>query len=45
VLCAFNLGFEAAAWDLPAGWRIVESVNLGGRGALPPMAGLVARRG
>ncbi len=35
VLCAFNLGFDAAPWDLPAGWRIVESVNLAGRGALP----------
>jgi alpha-glucosidase len=45
VLCAFNLGFEAMTWDLPAGWRIVESVNLGGEGALPPMAGLVARQG
>jgi alpha-glucosidase len=44
VLCAFNLGFEAVAWALPEGWRIVEGVNLGGEGALPPMAGLVARR-
>jgi alpha-glucosidase len=44
VLCAFNLGFEASAWDLPAGWRVVESVNLGGEGVLPPMAGLVARK-
>jgi alpha-glucosidase len=39
VLCAFNLGFEAAAWDLPAGWRIVESVNLDGEGELPRWPG------
>jgi len=45
VLCVFNLGFEAVAWDLPAGWRIVDGVNLAGQGALPPMAGLVARKG
>jgi alpha-glucosidase len=45
VLCAFNLGFEDAAWSLPAGWRVVERVNLGGEGVLPPMAGLVAVRG
>ncbi len=45
VLCAFNLGFEPVDWVLPEGWRVVESVNLGGEGVLPPMAGLVARRG
>jgi hypothetical protein len=39
---AFNLGFEAVDWPPPAGWRVVESVNLAGEGRLPPMAGLVA---
>jgi alpha-glucosidase len=44
VLCAFNLGFEAVPWDLPADWWIVESVNLAGEGVLPAVAGLVARK-
>ncbi len=46
LLCAFNLGEAPVAWDLPQGWRIVESVNLPGLdGALPPLAGLVAVQG
>ena len=44
LLCAFNLGFEPVAWALPAGWRIVDGVNLRGDGELQPMAGLVATR-
>jgi alpha-glucosidase len=44
VLCAFNLGFESVAWDLPAGWRAVDGVNLASHDALPPMGGLLARR-
>lgn len=45
VLCAFNLGFDAAAWTLPPGWRVVEAVNDGGLvGALAPLEGLVAAR-
>ena len=43
LLCAFNLGHAAAGWTAPAGWRLVESVNLpaGSAGTLPPMAGVV----
>ncbi len=43
LLCAFNLGPAAADWSAPAGWRLVESVNLpaGSAGTLPPMAGVV----
>jgi alpha-glucosidase len=44
LLCAFNLGFEPAPWTLPAGWRVVDGVNLGPGDALPPLAGLVAAR-
>jgi len=44
ILCAFNLGFEGAAWSLPAGWVAIDGVNLGGEGVLPPMGGLLARR-
>jgi alpha-glucosidase len=44
LLCAFNLGLEAVAWALPAGWRVADGVNLSGAGELPPMAGLVAVR-
>jgi len=44
LLCAFNLGFEPVPWALPAGWRIVDGVNLRGGDELPPMAGLVAVR-
>jgi alpha-glucosidase len=43
LLCVFNLGERAVDWTAPAGWRVVEAVNLpaGSGGALPPMAGLV----
>jgi alpha-glucosidase len=43
LLCVFNLGETSAAWALPAGWRIIETVNFpaGPPDALPPMAGLV----
>ena len=43
LLCVFNLGEQPVDWIAPAGWRVVETVNLpGGSGdALPPMAGLL----
>ena len=44
VLLAFNLGFETATWSLPEGWVMVDGVNLGGEGEMPPCAGLIARR-
>ena len=45
VLCAFNLGDEPAAWTLPPGWSIAESIHLGGNVAsLPPLAGILAQR-
>ncbi len=45
VLCAFNLGEADTPFDLPAGWRVADSVNLPDGwtgGALPVCAGLVA---
>lgn len=45
LLCAFNLGHDAADWTLPEGWRVVERVNAaGGDGALAPLEGLIAER-
>lgn len=43
LLCVFNLGGAPVAWTPPAGWRVVEAVNLEPRPgeALPAMAGLV----
>ncbi|HEY0599432.1 alpha-glucosidase family protein [Brevundimonas sp.] len=43
LLCVFNLGERAVDWTAPAGWRVVEAVNLdsGSGGVLQPMAGLV----
>ncbi|WP_298748008.1 alpha-glucosidase family protein [uncultured Brevundimonas sp.] len=43
LLCVFNLGEAPVDWTAPAGWRIVETINLeaGPGGVLPPMAGLV----
>jgi len=46
LLCVFNVGDEAVAWELPAGCEIVEAV--GGdatRGTIPPLAGVIARLG
>ncbi|AYV46180.1 alpha-glucosidase [Caulobacter flavus] len=45
LLCVFNIGFEAVAWDLPDGWTVVDSVNLGAPGFVPPLGGLLAKRG
>ena len=45
LLLAFNLGHETATWSLPDGWTMVDSVNLGAEGEMPPCAGLIARRG
>lgn len=45
VLCAFNTSPEAAAWPVPAGWRLIESANAADlSGRLGPYAGLVAVR-
>lgn len=43
LLCVFNLGHEAVQWTPPAGWRLLESVNIeaGSAGVLPPLAGMV----
>lgn len=43
LFCVFNLGERTVDWAAPAGWRVVETVNLesGSGGVLPPMAGLV----
>ena len=43
LFCVFNLGERTVDWTAPAGWRVVEAVNLeaGSGGSLPPMAGLV----
>jgi alpha-glucosidase len=40
LLCAFNLGDEAAEWALPAGWRILERVGE----PMAPLSGLIAER-
>ncbi|MFL6845122.1 MAG: alpha-glucosidase [Allosphingosinicella sp.] len=40
MLCAFNLGDEAADWALPSGWRIVEQVGE----PMAALSGLVAER-
>jgi alpha-glucosidase len=45
LLLAFNLGFEPVSWSLPDGWTIVDGVNLGAAGEMPPCTGLIARRG
>ena len=47
LLCVFNLGLDPVDWTPPAGWRLVESVNLpsGSAGTLPPMAGVVLAEG
>jgi alpha-glucosidase len=44
LLLAFNLGHEAVTWSLPEGWAMIDGVNLGGDGQMPPCAGLIARR-
>ena len=43
LLCVFNLTEQPIRWSPPAGWRIVEGLNVGSgpEDALPPMAGLV----
>lgn len=43
LLCVFNLGHEAVRWTPPAGWRLLEAVNIeaGSAGILPPLAGMV----
>ena len=46
LLCAFNLGHSTQAWAIPAGWRVVESVNDvdATSGDLAPLAGLLLAR-
>lgn len=43
LVCAFNLGHEPAPWAPPAGFTVIEQVNMeaAAPGLLPPMAGLV----
>jgi alpha-glucosidase len=43
LLCVFNIGHAAAQWTAPAGWRVVEAVNVaaGSAGTLPSLAGMV----
>jgi len=43
LLCVFNIGHAPVAWSAPAGWRLIEAVNVetGSTGGLPPLAGLV----
>jgi len=45
MLCVFNLGFEAVPWEAPQGWTLVDSVNLGAPGTVPPLGALLAKRG
>lgn len=45
VLCVFNLGHEAADYQLPEGWRTIERVNRSRNGGvLAPLEGLIAER-
>lgn len=46
LLCAFNLSDGSVDWQLPAGWTVIESVNLDGAApdTLPAYAGLIAAR-
>ncbi|WP_291845100.1 alpha-glucosidase [Maricaulis sp.] len=45
VLCIFNLTAEPISWDMPAGWRVIEQVNISGEGGrLPAYAGVLAQR-
>lgn len=43
LLCVFNLGHSPESWALPAGWKVVEAVNVidAGSGTLPSLAGLL----
>jgi alpha-glucosidase len=47
LVCVFNLGHHPLPWTMPAGLRVIESVNLSAppHGMLPPLAGLVLTGG
>jgi alpha-glucosidase len=44
LLAAFNLGHEAQAWTAPEGYVVIDSVNLGEAGVLPPLGGVLLRK-
>jgi len=44
VLCGFNLGPDAVAWELPEGWRIIESVGIHAEASMPGYSGIWAVR-
>jgi alpha-glucosidase len=46
LLCVFNLGDKPVNWKLPDGCELIEAVGRDAtRGLVPPLAGLIARRG
>jgi len=47
LLCVFNLGEAASGWrpDDIGAWRLEDAVNGAELGRLPPLSGLIARRG
>ena len=44
LLAVFNLGHEAQAWTTPEGYDLIEAVNLGEAGTLPPLGGMLLRK-
>ena len=44
LLAVFNLGHEAQTWAAPDGYDLIEAVNLGEAGALPPLGGMLLRK-
>ena len=44
LLAAFNLGHEAQEWTAPEGFAVIDSVNPGKTGSLPPLGGVLLRR-
>jgi alpha-glucosidase len=47
LICVFNLGHDAAPWEAPGGFTVIEQVNpdAATAGLLQPMAGLVLASG
>ncbi|MNQ92569.1 Oligo-1,6-glucosidase 1 [compost metagenome] len=44
LLAVFNLGHEAQAWAAPAGYVVVDAVNVTVAGTLPPLGGVLLRK-
>lgn len=44
LLAVFNLGHEAHAWAAPEGYAVIDAVNMGKAGNLPPLGGVLLRR-